>query len=424
DTVSFTFDLGEPKKIGRVDVWPAKPPYGVAVSPFGFPGRVVVERSDDPDFDTVTEVLPEASVGNQISGSVLKFFARNEESRYIRVTMTDLEVQYGHRVLGLGEISVTAYNRVHPITEEIRMDGIPDLFRDQLPRLTDGFSQQRRILSQADRIKGLAQRRPLDRRLEETVALLEEAIEKWNETKRGLVIASIATLIAVSLLVFYFQSRRRRDSINAMRKQITRDLHDEVGSSMGSIWLSAERMEKLADDSETRQELSDLSLMAREASASLLEVVWESDQSELRFDALVKKLVSRAERVLQGREMIVDVSETLPSCVVSLGAKRHIAMFFKEAIHNCARHSDAGRVTIRVMEEAGEMVFSIEDNGCGFETEEPSSGWGLTNLRNRAEEIGGKAEIDSMVGKGTTVVLRVPLATLPNEPKRAYRTSN
>ena len=304
------------------------------------------------------------------------------------------------------------------------MNGIPDQFRIQLPRLTDGFSQERRILSQADRIKGLAQRRPLDRRLEETVALLEAAEVSWNRTKRGLVIASIAALIVFSLIVFYLQNQRRRESINAMRKQITRDLHDEVGSSMGSIWLSAERMEKLVDDSETRKELSDLSLMAREASASLLEVVWESDQSELHFNALVQKLIQRAERVLQGREIVVDISETLPGCLVSLGAKRHIDMFFKEAIHNCARHSHASRILIRVEEENNEVVFHIEDNGCGFEVGKPSSGWGLINLRNRAEELGGSANIDSVIGEGTTIILRVPVTSLLDDPKRAYRTSN
>ncbi|HEY3385205.1 MAG TPA: ATP-binding protein, partial [Saprospiraceae bacterium] len=82
----------------------------------------------------------------------------------------------------------------------------------------------------------------------------------------------------------------------------------------------------------------------------------------------------------------------------------------KEAVNNIAKYSEATEVDFQFSLKKGLLYMKIEDNGKGFDLESlPSEGTGngLKNLRKRAEEIGGKLEIISIPGEGTSVELRV-----------------
>jgi len=99
-------------------------------------------------------------------------------------------------------------------------------------------------------------------------------------------------------------------------------------------------------------------------------------------------------------------------------------MFFREAVHNCARHSKATEVTVSALIVDGILQLSIVDNGCGFDVSQMHAGWGVASMKKRAEELSGKLELLSEPGRGTSVVLNVRLKTVSQEPTKAYITSN
>jgi len=99
-------------------------------------------------------------------------------------------------------------------------------------------------------------------------------------------------------------------------------------------------------------------------------------------------------------------------------------MLFKEVIHNCARHAEASRVWVKISMVDQCLRISVRDNGCGFDTAEPTGGWGLESMAERAKEIGGRLKVESKIGEGTTVVLTVPLKLLKSETDHLYKTSN
>ena len=220
------------------------------------------------------------------------------------------------------------------------------------------------------------------------------------------------------------QRQMRKRGMNKLKWRITRDLHDEVGSSLGSISLTAEQLKHAEVNMEVKEELCDLSLLAREAWASLREVVWVIDESTIRLPMLIQKLVERAERVLGEVEIFVEISEDCPDCVVSLPFKRHLIMFFKEVVHNCARHSQATKVWIDFSWVDHHLQLSVRDNGCGFDSSMSTAGWGLGSMKGRAKEMGGTMQVTSRIGQGTTIVLKIPLASLSGEPSNGYTTSN
>jgi signal transduction histidine kinase len=421
DPVEVVLDLGEVQRIGRIDLWPAAAPYLLAVPSIGFPGKISIELSVDPDFESSSKINVQ-SIGRRLQREDrLVVFGRGYDARYVRITMSGLPEYKGMRILGLGEISVSEYGKVFSTGCKVSATGIPAEYQDQLPWLVDGNAQSRRILLEAEWIKGLAQRRPLDRRLAVVEAELARARASWQTLLVRAGVWTGSLLCAALLGAMWLQRWQRRRAMRHLKLRITRDLHDEVGSSLGSITLAAKRME---DGGATSEGLSELALTAREASASLRDVVWLTDQDLIRLPVLLQKLAERAERVLTGAAVSIERSPDCPDWVVPLTLKRHLVMYFKEAVHNCARHSQATQVWIAILVRNEHLELTVRDNGRGFDLEQQHDGWGLDSMRKRAKELGGRLDIQSQPGHGTTVSLTVPLGVLRQDTGHLYKTSN
>ena len=423
--VQLILDLERTMRIGRIDFWPAEAPNMLALPSFGFPGALSVELSDDPNFAPGNVLfVANAEDGNKHSESILSVATRSVEARYIRITVNDLFEYQGRRILGLGEILVTEQEQSLSIGREITAVGLPVEYLDQLPRLVDGYSWHRRILPQGDWIRGLAQRRPLDARLAIVELELDAAYSAWREIKILSAIWAVGFVVMGLIGGLLVQRIMRQRGINKLKWRIARDLHDDVGSSLGSISLTVEQLKDAEMGAEAREDLGDLSLLAREACASLREVMWVIDERTIRLPDLIQKLAERAERVLHGIEVSIVVSSEIPDAEVSLTFKRHLIMLFKEAIHNCARHAQATCVSVTFFSNDSEFTVTVRDDGCGFDPAVKSAGWGLNSMKERAQEMGGEATLNSRLGKGTTVILTVPLNCLLNKVDHLYTTSN
>ena len=421
--VQIVLDLGVTQRVGRVEIWPTEAPHHIAAPLYAFPGNILVELSKDPDFKEVKTIAVDDARALMYHDNLLRIMCDGHEARYIRLTLAALREENGRKILSIGEISVSEHGKIFSEGCAVTATGIPEGAEKQLARLVDGNCRGRRILSETEWIWGLAQRRPLDRRL----AVVEQDLEVARDARAALKLrASIwgGGLLCLGLLVAMgLQRLQRRKVLKGLKTRITRDLHDEVGSSLGGISLIAERLEEDVRDVEVGEDLSELSLMAREAAASLRDVVWVTDQDVIRLPALIEKFVERTERMLHGVEVVVEIPSDLPNVILSLTTKRHLIMYFKEVVHNCAKHAEATRVHIRV--SAGEQLCLIfSDNGCGFDTTVQSAGWGLDSLKKRAEELGGKTTINSRPGEGTVVELQVPIPALLAKSDHLYRTSN
>jgi signal transduction histidine kinase len=90
----------------------------------------------------------------------------------------------------------------------------------------------------------------------------------------------------------------------------------------------------------------------------------------------------------------------------------------QEALHNIAKHSGAGRVTIRLVEDNGSLRMAISDDGRGFSQAVISQqlGLGLASMRERLSIVGGNFQIESKPGRGTILSAQVPLAAVGESP--------
>lgn len=419
-------ELDEETVLGWINLYPGESPDGIDVPGYGFPQTMNVYRvvrRNAGDKEQRFPVADQDALKNPGS-NMIRLPGGGVKISALEVECNDFPVYQGQAAFSLGEIEIVKQGLNLSKGRPVSVRGVDLEHSPDLGMLVDGAVGGRTILRLPDWLHQLAEGKPHEARLEALKGEQRLLTERWQRFRRqGLTGIGMALITGIAVF-FVLMLRGRKKAVARLRRQIYSDLHDEVGSNLGSISLMAGQLERLASDARIKDGVADLALMAREAGASLREVVWMIDQSTIRLPALVQKLVERVERVLNDAELEVDIPERCPELEVSLKFKRHLIMFLKEAVHNCARHAHAARVRLSVAVSGQQLEIALEDNGCGFDDSAPSDGWGVSSMQQRAQEMGGAMTLSSTPGEGTAVRLSVPLAAFSKNPDNAYKTSN
>ena len=240
---------------------------------------------------------------------------------------------------------------------------------------------------------------------------------------------AISSLLAVTVIAGtarYVTHRRMQKKLARLelqhaveeeRMRIARDVHDELGSKLTYTSFQGGIANcRLDDPAETRRQIEQMSASAREAVSSLHEIIWAADPENDSLDGLIAHISHFAGEFF-GRSGIaceVVAPEHIPVRHIPAVVRHNLFLALKEAINNSAKHAGATRVLIQIFLRANELEILISDNGSGFQMEangEPvngkpkRAGYGLGNMRNRLQSIGGRCNINSEVGQGTSIRL-------------------
>ncbi|WP_322607411.1 sensor histidine kinase [Pontiella agarivorans] len=421
---TIELDLGRNCLLGWVTLFPAQNSDGVKVPGFGFPADIEMEIIRESNGQRSTpQIVPRKWGMKRPGNNVVRLPASQARGRWLRITFKNLPEHNGRPTLALGEIRLYRLKEIYPV-QSVSLEGFPENASAIAERLYDGHAAGKPVLFLTDWLQLIEQRRILQQKYSGNLLQIQTLEKRWKSfwmITTYTVICLLALGASGLALTSVFQ---RKKAVKELKWRITRDLHDDVGSSLGSISLTAGRLEEDVNDDRVKEDLADLALLAREASASLREVVWVIDQSEIRLPDLVKKLAQRAERVLTGKELKISIAASIPDQAVPLSFKRHLILFFKEVIHNCARHSCATQVRIEIAVDHDTLIVEAEDNGKGFEPDKVVDGWGLESLKKRAEELGGTMMLRAVPDLGTSVRLTIPLKSIFTNVDHRYKTSN
>jgi signal transduction histidine kinase len=112
----------------------------------------------------------------------------------------------------------------------------------------------------------------------------------------------------------------------------------------------------------------------------------------------------------QHRTGIVAVAEIDPAVAAELtGQAADVVQLTREALSNVGRHAEAPTCRVSLYRTSDGVVLEVDDDGRGFDPAQATgAGQGLRNLRERAEALGGRAEIDSTPREGTRVRVTIP----------------
>jgi signal transduction histidine kinase/HAMP domain-containing protein len=200
------------------------------------------------------------------------------------------------------------------------------------------------------------------------------------------------------------------------RKRIARELHDDTSQALAALLFAAEEGLEMNDPAEVNQRLERMRDLAQRTLDGVHKIIFDLRPSMLDHLGLVPALRWLASSRLESKGMRVVIEEA--STPRRLPAEVETAIFraVQEAISNIARHSGARNVSILFRFDDENTQVSVEDDGIGFDVDEltlfPDSarGLGLLSMRERVELLGGDLEVDSSLGGGTRIYIRVPIA--------------
>ena len=199
------------------------------------------------------------------------------------------------------------------------------------------------------------------------------------------------------------------------RTRIARDIHDDLGARLTMISMLSDTAEREAQEGKSINEyIRNIQGTAREMFAQLDETVWAVNPQYDRLDRLVEYIIQYTERFFRHTPMRcrIKVSGDAPAISIAAEHRHNLFLTIKEALNNAARHSCAKDIHVEVSFANGVLAVSVRDNGTGFAVaEREAPGHGITNMRARMDNLGGRFELQTQPGQGTTICLEFDTRT-------------
>lgn len=222
----------------------------------------------------------------------------------------------------------------------------------------------------------------------------------------------LAAHAAIALVNARLYERSRELSIVEERQRIARELHDAVTQKLFSLRLTADAAATLAVRNSARaaEELGTVRRLAAEVADELRAIVVGLRPVDLAGDGLDVALRKQAELLDRVHGATVRFAgEPVPR--LTAAAEEAAYRIAQEALHNALRHGSPSTVEIRLGASGGAVRLEVADDGRGFDLGPAGATGrlGLASMRERARAAGGRLELSSRPGAGTTVRLLLPV---------------
>jgi signal transduction histidine kinase len=211
------------------------------------------------------------------------------------------------------------------------------------------------------------------------------------------------------------------------RQRLARELHDELGQALTGMKLELSRLDHHLNNPESlpsgqfKERVQLLRHLVEQAMRTMRSVVTELRPEALDRLGLVAACEWQAEAFARQAGLRCRFTATPASIDLDRGRAVSVFRVFQEMLTNVARHASASRVDAQLEHQGDTLTLTVRDNGRGFENaaEAAPSAFGLLGIRERALLLGGGFEIQSAPRKGTTAILRIPLANRRTMPRTA-----
>ena len=412
----IVIDLGESLPVEEIRIIPTSSEDPEVVGGRGFPEALALELSNDPDFETT--VWRTTQFRHPLGYPWNSAFVRScngESGRYIRVISNKLFARGNLHSLALAEIQAYLGGTNVALWRDVKVSDQTsrnDTDRWAPKYLVDGCSSTHRMIEIPDHIALIIERGILERKRVQLLRRQEEDIDfALASVTTGAGTISGVALFGWIWMIFRQRAVRLRDS-EKLRKQIARDLHDDIGSNLAGIVLISEVGRSNQEAStEIRDDFREIHETAEHTSDAMRDIVWLIHAGDATTQDLFMKMRESVGLIVGNLETSIQSSPpSFKSRPIGLEARRHFFFAFKEALNNVRKHAQATTVEVLFELTPHQVTFEVADNGVGFEPDKVDrSGHGLDNFRRRADRVNGLYKIKSIPKQGTTVRFSAPL---------------
>ncbi len=294
-------------------------------------------------------------------------------------------------------------------------------------KLSDSLQQQEREI-----------REKFTRIAYETNEIAEERDEVVSNMYKVILFSVIAAGVSILLFITMrqrsknkeLQSKQKQDEANVEiynlmlsqqkmfnkgsieeKNRISKELHDGVlGRLFGARMCLDALNEGVTEDEilgreKNIKDLQSIEVEIRKISHNLKSSLFDSDTS---FNELVDQLVSKQSKIIKF-EYKLSFSNELSWENISNTIKINCYRILQVALQNINLYSEAKTVKINFSKENDSLLFSIEDDGIGFDTKTKKEGIGLKNIKSRIMDLKGKVDMRSKQNIGTKINIKIPV---------------
>lgn len=413
DRTTLSVDLGEAMTVDSIRLLPSERPTSDLPSGFGFPRKLVVsvsEAANPPQWSVVAE----RDLGNPGHNPVVVAF-ESSRARHLKVEATELWKAFDDypAFFALSELEVLSGDTNLALGKGIHSpDGMMNLIASggriwSAAALGDGFGPEGRLVPTREWMIQLDQRLRLETRRHALLAEAGNLVDGWKRSAQfGLAALLLGGAFLLIALPIRFRVQAHRE-LTQVRERIAGDLHDEVGSNLGSIQMFADLAEGRAGPSD---ELKRIQRIAAETVSAVRDIVWLLRPTGDHRIGTVEHLRETSSIMLETLKWKFTANEEAWQVELPEESNRDLFLFFREALHNIIRHAKASEADIHAERTGGHFCLIIADNGVGIDPAKLERPATLRALRQRTAALGGELKVDSKSKKGTRLTLVVPLA--------------
>lgn len=409
----FELDLGEVRDFERLRLIPARRPTSDLPSGFGFPQEFRIRVSEQRDDFGTDGPGTEISMRNPGHNPV-EIDLGGTSGRFVRLEATRLWKPFESYPAFLALSEVELWNGGENVALGARVrspDGMGNVIASgarfwSTVSLCDGYGPDGKLVPTQEWLAALDRRLELETGRFELQREASGIVADWRRAAIW-VLGLLGGVGGLALVVLPLRYRtRERQQLRKVRERIAGDLHDEVGSNLGSIQMFADLAEGRTGPS---KELSRIQRIAAETVSAVRDIVWLLRPQGGARIGTVEHLRETASIMLERLDWKFAANEAAWQTELSDEQNRHLFLYFREALHNILRHSEANLVTIRADEDGGKFTLRIADDGVGIPAAKQERTSTLRALRQRAEALEAGFEFETAEGGGTSLVLGIPV---------------
>lgn len=238
-------------------------------------------------------------------------------------------------------------------------------------------------------------------------ALALRSLPAWYQQLRF----RVPALLLLLLLVWWLYRWRVGHllQLERLRTRIAADLHDELGSELAAIGISAAMLGAQQDIAPNqRRRLQGVAESAERVAEAMRDIVWYVNPDKDRMQALGERLLALARRLFGEERVVFESQWNDEEHAMPMAVRRELLLICREALTNIQRHAGASRVQLRLERNAHDLTIRVADDGCGFSSTGATPGNGLTSMARRAAAIGANFTLASSPGQGTRIAITLP----------------
>jgi signal transduction histidine kinase len=410
---ALTIDLGRSTTVEGIRLFPAKPPISDLPSGFGFPRKLNVSVADSMDPGATWSPISVVDLRNPGMNPV-RIPCEPRPGRYLKIEATMLwkEFEFYPAFFALSEVEVISDGKNLALGKPVRSsDGMNNLIAPggkfwSGAALSDGFGPDGKLVSTREWLLQLDARLALETRIHNLREEETRVINGWR--RAGIwtsVLMGLAGAFAIIALPIRYRIRSNKELLK-VRERIAGDLHDEVGSNLGSIQMFADLAEGRSGPSD---ELKRIQRIAAETVSAVRDIVWLLRPGGEHRIGTVEHLRETGSIMLESLDWRFHANEEAWNVELPEDETRHLFLFYREALHNIMRHAKATKVEINVNRLDGRFEIDIADDGLGIATERMERPSTLRALRQRASALDAELKVDTKPGEGTRLTLIIPI---------------